>query len=212
MVWRLVVPVAAVVSLIALAVSSAGSSGEAASVIPHSRVTLITDSVAGAIALDTGATAALAQGIDLFLEPGQARILGGEYPPGAIAPPSVADLIGMLGDSLGPVVVVAVGYNDIATDYAANVEAALAAMRASAVRSVLWLTLHVSPNHTSYQIINNAIRVAATQHVELTVVDWNTYSATHPDWFQPDGVHLQGVGPRALAGLIHAALVRVGIP
>jgi hypothetical protein len=191
--------------------SSPGSGSQAAGAVPHSRVTLITDSVAGAIALDTGATATLSQGIDLFLEPGQARILGGEYPPGAIAPPSVADLSATLGQSLGPLVIVAVGYNDISTDYAANMEAALAAMRDSAVRRVLWVTLHVSPNHTSYRIINDAIRAAAKQHAELTVVDWNAYSARHPDWFQPDGVHLVGVGPRELAGLIHATLVRIGI-
>ena len=115
----------------------------------------------------------------------------------------------MLGRNLGPAVVVAVGYNDITTDYAANMEVALAAMRAAGVRYVLWVTLHVSPNHTSYQIVNNAIRAAATKHTEITVVDWSAYSEPHPDWFQQDGVHLVGVGPRALSPLIRASLVRV---
>ena len=211
MVWRFALALTAVGTLAGLVASSSGSGGQAVVVVPQPRVTLITDSVAGAIALDTGATADLAQGIDLFLEPGQARILGGKFPPGdgAIAPASVVDLIGMLGRNLGPVVVIAVGYNDITTDYAANMEVALAALRASAVRRVLWVTLRVSPNHTSYETVNAAIRVAATQHPEITVVDWNANSAPRPDWFQQDGVHLVGEGPRALSQLIRATLVRV---
>lgn len=198
---------AALLTITGLVASTMVSGGRAAAAQPRTRVTLISDSVAGAIALDTGATAALSQGIDLFLEPGQARILGGEYPRGAIVPPSAVDLIGRLGHNLGPVVVVSVGCNDLSSDYATHMEDALAAMRAAAVRRVLWVTLHVSPNHTSYAAINDAIWLAASQHPEITVVDWNTYSATHAEWFQQDDVHLAGDGPRALARLIHAALV-----
>jgi fermentation-respiration switch protein FrsA (DUF1100 family) len=211
MFWRFALALAALLTVTGLVASTMVSGGRAGAVLPRTRVTLITDSVGGAVALDTGATALLSRDVDLFLEPGQARILGGKYPPYAIVPPSAVDLIRRLGHNLGFVVVVAVGYNDIPSDYATHMEAALAAMRASAVRRVLWVTLHVSPDHTSYQTINDAIQVAASQHPEITLVDWNTYSATHPEWFQQDGVHLTGDGPRALARLIAATLVRDGI-
>ena len=46
------------------------------------RVTLISDSVAGSISFDIGAEAVLSQGVDLFLEPGEGRRLGGDDPPG----------------------------------------------------------------------------------------------------------------------------------
>ena len=56
------------------------------------RVTLISDSVAASIAYDRQAKSTLASGVDLFLEPGQARTLG-PAPPGEIAPPTVLELV-----------------------------------------------------------------------------------------------------------------------
>jgi virginiamycin B lyase len=182
-----------------------------ASPAPLPRVTLISDSVAASIAFDTGAKSILANGVDLFLEPGEARTLG-PGPAGGIAPPTVLDLIAQLGHRLGPTVVVEIGNNDYPAQYAANMEAALAAFSTAGVRHVLWTTLHVTPAHTSYSTINAVIAAAAARHPELTVLDWNAYATPHPEWFQSDGVHLTGYGPRALAQFIHAGLVRLGIP
>lgn len=179
---------------------------------PLPRVTLISDSVAAAIAFDTGAKAILADGVDLFLEPGQARRLGGENAPGAVAPPTALQLIATLGRRLGPTVIMCVGYNDDPGGYAQDMDAALAALRAAGVTHVLWTTLHVTPEHTSYQTIDAAIAAEAAQHPEVTVLDWNGYVGDHPEWLQPDGVHLAGAGPRAFARFLHAGLVRLGIP
>jgi hypothetical protein len=179
---------------------------------PLPRVTLICDSVAGAISFDTGAKAILAEGVDLFLEPGQARRLGGDTPPGGIAPPTVLQLIGMLGHRLGTTVIISIGYNDFSSQYAQNMEAALDALRGAGVEHVLWATLHVSAAHTSYATMNDAIEAAAVHHPELTVVDWNAYASGHPEWFQPDDVHVQGDGPRAMARQFQASLMKLGIP
>lgn len=170
------------------------------------RVTFISDSVGASMVFDTGAKAILTGGVDLFLEPGQARTLG-PGPPGGIAPPTVLELVSQLGRRLGNTVVIEVGNNDFANSYAMNVEAALTALSAAGVRHVLWSTLHVTPDHTSYATINDAIVAAAASHPELTVLDWNAYSASHPDWFQTDGVHLTGDGPRAFARFIHAGIM-----
>jgi hypothetical protein len=45
----------------------------------------------------------------------------------------------------------------------------------------------------------------------LTVIDWNVYSRSHPEWFQDDGLHLLAAGSEAMAGLIHKALLDDGI-
>ncbi|NUR78787.1 MAG: hypothetical protein HOQ28_21175 [Thermoleophilia bacterium] len=175
------------------------------------RVTFISDSVAASLTFDNGAKSILASGVDLFLEPGQARTLGPSAP-GGIAPPTVLELVTQLGHRLGQTVVVEIGDNDYADQYAANMEAALTAFRTAGVKHVLWVTLHVTPDHTSYGTMNDAIAAAASRHPELTIIDWNAYASAHSEWFQPDGVHLTGDGPRALSRLIHASLVNLGIP
>jgi hypothetical protein len=175
------------------------------------RVTLISDSVAAAITFETGPKTILAEGIDLFLEPGQARRLGGQNPDG-IAPPTALQLVAMLGHRLGATVIMDVGYNDFSDQYAANMEAVLAELSRAGVKHVLWTTLRFSPAHLGYQTMNEAIAAAATHHPELTIVDWNAYASGHPEWFQPDQVHLVGDGPRALARLFHSSLVKLGIP
>ena len=45
----------------------------------------------------------------------------------------------------------------------------------------------------------------------MSVIDWNVYSRSHPEWFQADGIHLLSPGSRAMAGLIHDKLVAAGV-
>lgn len=199
--------VAAMVAALA-ATPAVGSSG---SIAGQSRVTLISDSVAASISFDPGAVEALAQGVDLFLEPGQGRTLGGPSPQGGIAPPTALELIASLGRTLGPTVIVDVGANDVSSDYAANLGRALDELHAAGVVRVLWVTLHESPAHSGNATMNAAIEAAAASRPGVTVVDWNGYSAGHPEWFAADDVHLAGDGPRALARLLHQALVSAGV-
>jgi hypothetical protein len=177
---------------------------------PRPRVTFISDSVAASIAFDVGAESILTRGVDLFFEPGQARTLG-PGPPGRIAPPTVLQLVGQLGRRIGETVIVEIGNNDYSPTYAANMESALSDFNAAGVKHVLWMTLHVTPAHESYATMNVAIAAASVHHPELSVLDWNSYATGHPGWFQPDGVHLAGDGPRALAGFIHTSLVKLGL-
>jgi hypothetical protein len=46
----------------------------------------------------------------------------------------------------------------------------------------------------------------------MTVVDWNMYSRSHPDWFQDDGLHLNVVGVGWMATLFRRALLDLKIP
>lgn len=175
------------------------------------RVTLISDSVAGSISFDIPAEATLARGIDLFLDPGEGRTLGGTPPDGSITP-SALQLIETLGTQLGPTVIMDVGYNDVWTDYAHEIALALEELESAGVQHMLWVTLRVSPAHASYAVFNSELKSAAAAYPQVTIVDWNAYSKAHPQWFQADGVHLQGAGPQALANLLHATLVKLKIP
>lgn len=178
---------------------------------PPPRVTLIGDSIAAAIAYVQDARAVLGQGIDLHLEATPCRRLAQESCPyQGQRPPTVIDLVHSLGDALGQTVIVAVGYNDFEAAYAGNIEDTLTALRAANVTRVIWPTLRAERH--SYLDMNDDIRAAAAKHPELTVADWNVYSRSHPDWFQPDGLHLTADGATAMATLLHNALDGLGIP
>jgi len=178
---------------------------------PPPRVTLFGDSIASAISYDPKARTVLGQGIDLRLEATPCRRLAQESCPyNGVRPPTVIDLVKAPGETLGDTVIVAVGYNDFEAAYADNIEDVLTALHADHVTRVLWVTLRAERH--PYVTMNDAISTAASRHPELTVVDWNVYSRSHPDWFQPDGLHLNSAGAEAMAALFHDSLEALGIP
>jgi Putative Ig domain len=200
-----------IVAALAAALIGAGAAGASVQRGKQLRhVTLIGDSVADAIAVNPPALDILTAGINLDAEVAPCRRVDGEGCPfQGVRPPSVVDVAKTLGSKIGPNVVVAVGYNDFEDQYAANIDAALAAFKADGVQKVFWLTLRAARH--PYLSMNDDIAAAAAQHPELTVVDWNVYSRSHPDWFQTDGIHLAALGANGMATLIHKALVTAGI-
>jgi len=197
------------VSAVVVALALAGATAHAARRdVQH--VTLIGDSVADAIPGDGQAVAILRQGVDLDLEVEPCRRVDQEScPNGNVRPPNVVQLAKSMGSKLGPNVVVSVGYNDFEDQYAQNIENALDAFKAAGVKHVWWLTLRAA--HHGYVNMNDNIEAAAAQHPELSVIDWNVYSRSHPDWFQPDGLHLLEEGANAMATLIHKTLLDDGV-
>ena len=172
------------------------------------RVTLIGDSVATSVEYEPEARKILSTGVDLDLQVAACRrIAGTSCPYQGQLPPSLVDLLPSL--RLGSTVVVAGGYNDFEDTFATTVERALAALHDAGVEHVLWLTLRAE--RQSYLRMNEVVRDAALRHPELRVVDWNVYSRSHPDWFQPDGLHLTRSGAVALATLVHTNLVDLGL-
>src|SRR5205085_7542830 len=95
---------------------------------PH--VTLITDSVAGSLAWAGGAEQTFAQGLDVRLELHScSRLVGPGCPADAGVPPSTLETIRGLGRSIGPSVVIGVGYNDAPEEYRPGIETVLRALR-----------------------------------------------------------------------------------
>ena len=194
------VSVAVVAALVPCSGTAAGGNG-----LQH--VTLIGDSVATAVSETQSALAVVNQGIDLDVETAPCRRLeDASCPPG---PPTVIELIKQLGAPIGPNVVISVGYNDFADRYAAEIDDVLAALEAVNVKNVFWLTLRAA--HRPYVGMNDEIVAAAAKHPEVTVIDWNLYSRSHPEWFQADGLHMLLSGATAMAGLIHQKLLAAGV-
>ncbi len=191
----------AIVAIAAALALGALPAGAATHTLQH--VTLIGDSVSDGIGGDSVAVSTLSQGIDLDLETAACRRVDGtSCPPG---PPTVVDLIHSMGSKLGPNVVIAVGYNDFEDQYAQNIETALTDLKAAGVQHVWWLTLRAARH--PYLTMNQDIEDAAQNHPELSIIDWNVFSRSHPDWFQPDGLHLLAGGSEAMAALIHKTLL-----
>ena len=170
-------------------------------------VTFFGDSVATALAEDANARRTISQGIDLDLAVAPCRRLEElSCPP---RPPTVLDVIDQLGSSIGPVVVIAVGYNDPEDRYASEVADVLDALQAAKVKRVFWLTLRASRH--PYLTMNDAIRAEAAKRPDVSVVDWNLYSRSHPEWFQDDLVHLTSAGALAMATLVNKQLLAAGV-
>src|SRR3954454_21310950 len=83
------------------------------------QVTLITDSVAGALLWDQAAARVFSDGINVDLELRSCRRLVAVScaAAGETAPPSALELIRLRGHSIGKNVLIAVGYNDDPTSY-----------------------------------------------------------------------------------------------
>jgi hypothetical protein len=187
----------------------AANSGEPAiGATPKPRVTFIGDSIATGIQYEADALRIVSQGIDLDPQLAVCRRLAQESCPyKGTRPLTLVDLLPTI--RLAPTVVVSVGYNDPESTYADSVETALDALEKAGAQRVLWLTL--TEERQAYANMNDDLRAAAAKHPEVTIVDWQMYSRSHPDWFQDDGLHLGYAGAVGMATLIHKKLVETGV-
>jgi hypothetical protein len=133
------------------------------------------------------------------------RLTGASCTFEGVTPPNLLQVVKSSGSSLGPTVVVVMGYNDREDAFASSVAASLAALHRVGVTRILWATLR-EVRHP-YVHMNDLLYAAAKSDPELTILDWNKYSRSHLDWFQNDGMHLQPVGGAALATFLHTAIV-----
>ena len=197
-----------VVGLVSL--TSAATPGRSA-LEPDPRITVIGDSILTAVMWNVAPRATVQQALEVRWEVAVCRRLTGESCPfeGGEAP-NLLQVVSDLGAELAPTVVVEMGYNDYQASFAANVEEAVNALVAGGAKHILWLSLREAQG--SFIEMNQALFDAARRHPELTIVDWNLLSASHPEWFQTDGMHLVYAGAMAMATLIHGAVERAVAP
>jgi hypothetical protein len=174
------------------------------------RVTFIGDSVPDEISYVAPAQALLRRGIQINLQLAACRrLVEPSCTVAGVTPPTALDVIESMGHRLGPVVVIGVGYNDWQLVYPRDTQLVLAALRQAGVQHVLWLTLREARH--SYIPMDADIRRLARANPDVTIVDWNRYSRSHPSWFGPDGLHLSVAGATAMAMLLHKTLVSLRI-
>jgi hypothetical protein len=101
---------------------------------------------------------------------------------------------------LPPVVVVELGTNGTVTP--GLFDAMMAA--AQGATTVVFCTVHVPRSWESGD--NATIRAGVARYPNARLADWFGLSQGHPEWFAPDGYHLNPTGARALAALVAATL------
>jgi hypothetical protein len=171
------------------------------------KVTVIGDSVLTSVLWYPAPRSTLQQGLDVDLEVAVCRRLAATSCTfDGVRPPTLVELVAARGRDLGPTVVVVMGYNDREQTFAASVEESVAALRRAGVQRILWATLHAVRH--PYVRMNDVLVAASRRHRELTILDWNAYARSHPEWFQNDGIHLYPEGGVALASFLHDAIIR----
>jgi hypothetical protein len=194
-------------SVLALGLASAFSTASAAEAPALGQVLILGDSVATGMLWHPDAVTIVQRNLGVYWQVAVCRRLTGEscWSEG-VQPPTAVDVINSL-PSVPPYVVMVMGYNDDADTFATSIDATMQALLAKGAQHVLWLTLRESEG--PFPLINDQLWSALARWPQLELVDWNDYSANHPEWFQTDGVHLLPAGGVAMAKLIHGSLLEL---
>ena len=105
-------------------------------------------------------------------------------------------------DKLGNPVVIALGTNGAFTDK--QMDDLLAAVGDS--KKVYLVNTQVPKNWKNS--VNQGISSAAKRHSNVEVIDWNSYSQNHSDWFYEDGVHPNETGAEEYTKLIATSVLK----
>ena len=129
---------------------------------------------------------------------------------------AVAEVLSVTPGSVD-VLVVGTGYNDFAARFHEGFVSVMEAARHVGIPRVVWITYRETVGYTAPSGASNAATYAANNRIlraerasgrwpELTILDWNAYSAAHPEWVTSDGVHFTVAGAHAAAAFVSRAL------
>jgi hypothetical protein len=196
----------AVLLVVWVVTSSIASAGAAQK---RTVVTVVSDSVAASISYVPAAQSDLEHGLAVRLDLKVCRrLIEPSCPYQGSAPTTALSAVKSYGSRLGQVLVVDVGYNDSSSGYARGIDEIMRAAHSQGAQRVVWVTLREAGGYASdYRSINAEIKAAARRWRELTVADWNAYSAGKP-WFGTDGLHLNDSGATALASFLRPFVIR----
>jgi hypothetical protein len=189
-------------ALLACALLASQASAESSA---RPRVTLFGDSVAAALTYPGKARTTLAKGLDLRIDAKVCRRLAETgCPYKGDRPPSVLALVEG-AQSLGDLVVIDVGYNDVPSDYGADIDRVMQSVVRRGVTTVIWVTMQ--EKRPLYRTTNGAIRAAAARWPQIRIADWHAASRAQRSWFAGDGLHLSRSGALALARFLRPLVV-----
>jgi lysophospholipase L1-like esterase len=190
----------------------AGALAAAASAAPtmDPRVLVIGDSVATGITWHNDAAEVVEQDLAVAWDVAVCRrVAGTSCTSDGVTPTTMLDDVAAM-PSVPPTVVVELGYNDPEDQFAAEIDEAMQALIAKGATHVFWLTLRAA--RAPYPALDTMLEQATERWPQLSLIDWNAYSANEPQWFQDDGIHLVAAGGLAMAHLIHASLTNLLFP
>jgi hypothetical protein len=200
-----VLAVLAAVVCLAVPAATAAAHGASGRGAEKPRVTFVGDSIAASLDYVASARRLLSRGFRMRFDLEVCRRLAttscsfqGEKPETAL------EVVDTLGQSVGDVLIVNVGYNEGSYGYSAGMHRVVREALAQGARGVVWVTLRETRD--IYRATNAAIRREAKRWDELRVADWATYSRGQP-WFREDGLHLNSAGATSLARLVRASVL-----
>lgn len=74
-------------------------------------------------------------------------------------------------------------------------------------RHIFWVNVYC-PELSWQQTNNDYLANMVQEHPNVTIVDWYSLIAQHPDWLSGDGIHPNDQGTEAYAKLVHDTMVR----
>lgn len=229
-------------SLVGSPPTSSGSSPGSESVVPASpRVLLVGDSTLAPLRWfvdGSRSLAALSTGVEFVLDAESARRLAvgalecrrrslgacrgreGRDPSSVV---EVLDAVSTGSDRFDAVVVMA-GYHSTPEDFPGEVDLLLDAAARAGVRRVFFLTYRESlafPLEGSggelsvFGVFNDRLRDRSVDPAdpEVVLLDWNGFSASAPDWFRGDGIHVNLAGALGLGEFLARGVASsLGLP
>lgn len=184
--------------------------------LPTARsVLLVGDSTLAPLRWFVGASTSL-QGFSYTMDAESCRKLANRSCSGgreARTPPSAAVAISQA--SVHDVLLVMAGYHSYPDTIASEFRAVVKAARDRGFTSIVWMALRESTQYPGvgqdasiYAAFNRSIRSVTDEggYDDVTILDWNAYSAHRPDWFVPDGIHVNLRGALALGEYVSLAM------
>jgi hypothetical protein len=117
---------------------------------------------------------------------------------GGRLPPTAYDELAIHGPGFDTLVV-AVGYNDVASVTASSFQHVVERARQMGYTRIMWWTLRTPSASFAERNAVIAAQLAGGQYPDVVLADWGRYSAGMGHWFVADGVHFRPVGAWAAA-------------
>ena len=163
---------------------------------PVGRVLLIGDSIGASITAEfAGIVAPAYTNVDFQAVPNRCLVGSACVEPSVGLPDAPAIINSLTSETMPTVAVLQLGYNDSPSTFAQDIDQVVSALNARAVQRIVFVNLSTRRPTVDYNSSNAALAAAAQRYPNVSVLDWNTYSAgpEKSRWFS-DSVHLTNTG------------------
>lgn len=107
------------------------------------------------------------------------------------------------------IALIELGYNDMSLSYATEIDQVVAALSARGVQRIIFVNMSTRRQTADYGTMNAMLTNAAVAYPNVSVLDWNSYSADTAKWrwyVKDDNVHLTATGQTEFALFLRAQL------